>query len=1514
LVAMGLRNVGQENDPVDPFGLLTSFGSENLAVDRLIPVEFISEFTSVLINTLGSAAFDAFAQTAAFVASDSFDPRLLIEGSLQPTLLGVPVGDPPVGVQLSISKSGVSFGLDASIIRMLKLIGSAPLGPLGFLMNVTPDVTDQTTIAYELPFNSVEVLQDLAAGELSLSALNPLSPNWGQLVTSQIQAIAASFSLSIAQFGPGSTLLENNVQIVDDFDDPVQPGKIPVTSQELLDRMRSLGGFLLTGGTLQAKLLTDPFEVILNIIDAAKQAGEELETAEDEIQYLTQLFSTVPSFLEAVQDSLKEMEEFARIQAYLPISYATLLPQELQDLLDGDVEAFNEAFLDLFFDENGDIREDAVLAFLDALGAQIQDSASTIATNMFFEGVLNSKLLGIELANGRIFGGVLPDPDNPGETLDFGNSAITVTGSIPWLGGLEVEAVLDQQLLDLPDAPAVGLDPFADLRTFFGDSIPLPRGRFELALDTNASPGETSDFNRVMESLGLDTSLFQLPTVGQADATLRAYTPGYDLSSSDPIQRVGGLEFLANLSIDNVVDSAAFTVRMTAPVVGPGGTYLPFTGRASVDEITLGGLTITDAEIELISDADGIRVGINGNAELLGAMFSVEGELDSQLRGNLTMTLKSGETLAGAFGGFSGSGSFTLVLNGPADGSIAFVGSLSKIPGTGSSQLGFAGTVDSNGDFNLTSSATNLSLAGFTINSAILNVTRTAGVVDVQIEGNATTSLLNAMFAVSGSLSSSGAGTLNLNLASGSPRFGGLSGNGTFSLVLSSPTSGSVSFNGSLSGVPGKGSSSLSMSGFVFSNGNFSISSSATNLSLGGFSVNSAVVTVAKSIFTTSVSFSGSSSLSLLGANFRMSGFLSTSGNGTLSLTRTSGTPSFGGLTSSGTFQLVLSSPTSGSVSFSGSLSGVPGKGSSSLSMSGSVFSNGNFSVSSSATSLSLGGFSINSAQVTVTRSGSTTSVSFSGSSSLSLLGANFRMSGSLNTSGNGTLSLTNTSGTPSFGGLSSSGTFQLVLSSPTSGSVSFNGSLSGVPGKGSSSLNMSGAVYSNGFFDVSSSATNLSLGGFSINSAVVRVFRGGSSTNVIFSGSSSLSLLGANFRMSGSLSTSGNGTLSLTKTSGTPSFGGLSSSGTFQLVLFSPTSGSVSFSGSLSGVPGKGSSSLSMSGSVFSNGNFSVSSSATNLTLGGFSVNSAVVTVTKSGFTTSVSFSGSSSLSLLGANFRMSGSLSTSGNGTLSLTRTSGTPSFGGLSSSGTFQLVLFSPTSGSVSFSGSLSGVPGKGSSSLSMSGSVFSNGNFSVSSSATNLVLGGFSVNSAVVTVAKSGFTTTVSFSGSSSLSLLGANFRMSGSLSTSGNGTLPLTKTSGTPNFAGASATGTFSLSVSGATSGNIGFVGSVTNIPGGFVSSLSVSGTINSPTSYSVSGSVQVTKTISIVGQPLARIRGNFELTLSSSGFSGEINNATIEVRLFNPLTGQFFWSVLVQGNATINSNGTGSLGNFNFSF
>lgn len=68
----------------------------------------------------------------------------------------------------------------------------------------------------------------------------------------------------------------------------------------------------------------------------------------------------------------------------------------------------------------------------------------------------------------------------------------------------------------------------------------------------------------------------------------------------------------------------------------------------------------------------------------------------------------------------------------------------------------------------------------------------------------------------------------------------------------------------------------------------------------------------------------------------------------------------------------------------------------------------------------------------------------------------------------------------------------------------------------------------------------------------------------------------------------------------------------------------------------------------------------------------------------------------------------------------------------------------------------------------------------------------------------------------MSLLGATFQASGNLNTSGAGFLDLTLTSGSPSFGGLSGTGTFKLNLTNATTGSVGFAGTVLNVANGFV--------------------------------------------------------------------------------------------------
>ncbi|MEN0020289.1 MAG: hypothetical protein AAF747_05345, partial [Planctomycetota bacterium] len=928
LVALGIRTPAQAGEPLDPLGLLTSLDPASLGVDRIIPIEYISEATALITQTLSAAVRESITETAAFIVSDAFNPRLLIEGSIQPTVFGLPVGDPLAGVQLGISKNGISYGLTANIIDSVALLGTTAFGAVGNLLSqlVAAGVSDQTTIAYELPFDAAAVITALTQGGIPEGGYNPFDPAWGQLTSIDLTVGGFTTSMSLVQFGSNSTLLENNVHIDTDLNDPVQLGKIPVSSQELLDRMLANGGLLLSTGVYQPKLLVDPAVVIQAIIDRAEQTGQTFEDTDGELDFLFTLFSEGPAFLEAVQDSLLEVVEFSRAQAYLPISYSTLMPQTLQDALAGDPATFNDLFRQTYINPDGSVNFAAVEAALQTVASDIQTGAQRFAANTYIEGLLNAKLFGIELGNGRIFGGVVPDPDNPGQDLDLGLTALRVTGSIPWLAGLQVDATLDVQDFTLPAPPSMGDDPLAALRAAFGDTVPLPRAEILATLDS--AGGNASQLAQALAALGLDPSFFNIAAGVQTAASLRAFTPGYDLASNDPLRRVGGIELEATLDIAGIVSDAEFRFRITPPT---GGGFVPFEASAEVGTLSLGGVIISDAVVIIVSDANGIRLEIEGTAEALGATFTVDGQLqvNTDITGSLEMSLDTGDptmALGGLTGGAAASFSIVRVAGGAT--TIAFAGSLASIPGVGGS-LAFTGNIQPDGSFRFTTGTTDVSLGGFTIHQAALAVLgNTPGDVSIEFAGAATVDAIGASFSISGEIDTDGNGELQLTLASGTPSLGGLSATGTFSLIVTDATSAEIGFNGTVSGVAGSGA--VAFTGTIDSDGEFDLEASATNFDFGGFAISNALLayqsrTITFPVQTTLFEFtvSGDADITVLGASFSASGKFDSNGNGNLALTLSAGsqTPEIGGFATSGTFRLELRDDAPPAINFEGQIS-----------------------------------------------------------------------------------------------------------------------------------------------------------------------------------------------------------------------------------------------------------------------------------------------------------------------------------------------------------------------------------------------------------------------------------------------------------------------------------------------------------------------------------------------------------------------------------------------------------------
>src|SRR2546421_3730498 len=82
-------------------------------------------------STLSSAALISL--NAGWAA---FNPRLQITGMLQPTILGIPFGQPDDAVSLVLDKGGVGFGFKTSLTKTVQRLANATIPLGGFLSQV----------------------------------------------------------------------------------------------------------------------------------------------------------------------------------------------------------------------------------------------------------------------------------------------------------------------------------------------------------------------------------------------------------------------------------------------------------------------------------------------------------------------------------------------------------------------------------------------------------------------------------------------------------------------------------------------------------------------------------------------------------------------------------------------------------------------------------------------------------------------------------------------------------------------------------------------------------------------------------------------------------------------------------------------------------------------------------------------------------------------------------------------------------------------------------------------------------------------------------------------------------------------------------------------------------------------------------------------------------------------------------------------------------------------------------
>jgi hypothetical protein len=634
--------------------IIIQFSGQNTAIIADIARDALLAF----VRVLKEATIDAIHEIAALSGDDTlFDPILIFRGKFTPIMFGIPMGPPLFDVELIVSKQGITFGADVSVNATISKLASLTSVGTFLTFGFPTPITDRTFAQVRLPFADdapelvAAALVDLVEGRIPVS-INPISDDWAIVLRGFIDIFGYQVAdLGGMAFPAGATdLLTARIQKVYlDPDAPLNPDQFQITEQQYYDAMLQYGGILLNGGLQTPALISDPLAVLDNLLNLP-------DPLQNPFGYVDALFN-----------ALGEVEEQTKLQMFIP-SFLHLLELNFDTFTveqSGDEPPVGELPV-----PRVRLRPDVTQAELDEL-----------LDAFFIDGVFTPKILGIELADGRLRG------DRYG---------LSITGSIPWLAGLQAQ--LDLSAVDtvqtgtgavsvgrLLNVLGPGNNRLAGLDGFdFGDQplpevsldVPFPAIGATISIDTERSElGGLSEWERVLDGLGLKIGKFTVPDVN-ATAEFRAYSPGYDVDEllepePDLLKVYGGLELNGELAIPGLIDQAAFAFAMTPPADGQ--TLPDFTASASVDGLAIpqlnwssGGtplVALDDFDLAIERSAAGLTLGLDGDLSLLGFAMSVDGALtitDAGVFGSIPVSFNGN---LGAGRGFSLTGNVALEVN-----------------------------------------------------------------------------------------------------------------------------------------------------------------------------------------------------------------------------------------------------------------------------------------------------------------------------------------------------------------------------------------------------------------------------------------------------------------------------------------------------------------------------------------------------------------------------------------------------------------------------------------------------------------------------------------------------------------------------------------------------------------------------------------------------------------------------------------------------------------------------------
>lgn len=539
---------------------------------------------------------------------DVADPKLSLEGSFQPQILGVPLGSPTDEVDLFIDKAGLTLQVSTSFAAWINRLSSLAVGPLSTLTGLGLP-SDQVTVIAALPTG--DLVEALLEGAESPAA-EAASSSWGVTIEGELGYFGLKFVELSGMLVPAANadfVDDHTQQLFDgeDFDPTDRDRPVPLLQPEHRTNLIEVGGLVLTGALQAPRLITDPVSLYSEL---------DLEPPKD--------ITDLPAWLEEIGGQLTKIESPGLVQMYLPppaeAGRAHLVGRWDARLLSvplGDGEfALDDGGLDL----TGQI-----------------------------------PMLGLD---GRFR--ILPADEKgsglPRVSLDAGVSPALLRESLLDIG---VPASAIPAVADLPSGRlrlfSPGFDPTATLPGGAPDRLQRQGGLQMEARLTVPGVGTRATF-RLDVGLGTDGT----PSSVTGAASLTGGTIGpLTLNSFDAALSIDSTGLRASIDGSGTVFGNTVTVRGSLDGNGRGSLTLTLDS----DGADLAGFALTGS-LTLVSDAAGVRIDVNGRLALPAWLSAASGQASVSVSGRFEADGNTSLTLSVTrltFAGLQVNGTFRFV-------------------------------------------------------------------------------------------------------------------------------------------------------------------------------------------------------------------------------------------------------------------------------------------------------------------------------------------------------------------------------------------------------------------------------------------------------------------------------------------------------------------------------------------------------------------------------------------------------------------------------------------------------------------------------------------------------------------------------------------------------------------------------------------------------------------------------------------------------------------------------------